>query len=232
MAAPIASNIDKIFSGVDGTVYTTPSITLPGGTLIMLSVMGNRSLGASALPVIGGTIVTPWTLVITDTFNSVAVPLTRAALFYTYLPSPQTGTINVTWAANQDAGWIVTDKVDNANVMLQAGLSTKADAAVTVSVAGFNNFGLASAVYAATFVGISAVINVGSSETKIIELQGGVALETGTIETEFKTNVTSVSATFALANTLSIAVPVGINDDVMVISRSHGLLMDAIRGEL
>jgi phosphohistidine swiveling domain-containing protein len=60
----------------------------------------------------------------------------------------------------------------------------------------------------------------------------GVALETGTIETEFKTNVTSVSATFALANTLSIAVPVGISDDVMVISRSHGLLMDAIRGEL
>lgn len=226
----VGSNIAKVFDPTDATVYTTASITLPANTVILLGVMGKRSAGASTQPTIGGTILATWTQIATDSFSTIAVPVARCVLFRTFLPSPQTGTITATFAATQDAGWLLVDQLAGATQLLQAGGSSKADATTGRTVGGFNNFGVASAEYSIYFITVSEAISPGGTETKITEQQGGVTLEAGTVASEYLVNTTSDSMTWAAADGCALGAIFGSPTDDNFEAVGAGSLLDSRRG--
>lgn len=193
-------NLSKVFDGTDTTVYSTGSITITSGSIAIFGVMGKRSVGASVTPTIGGTLAATWTQIQTDQFNTIAVSVARCAWFRTFLASSLTGTITATFAAAQDAAWLVVDQLLGAASLNQVGGSNKADSASGRTQGGFTNLGPNSILYGISFVGLSVAIAPGGTETEVAEQQGGAGLEAGAVQTEFLVNTTSISASWTAAD--------------------------------
>ena len=129
-------------------VYTTASISPAPNTLITVAVMGHRSSGASAAPVLSGGGMTSWEQVATVTFDSVAGALKRITIFRAMSPSPGSGPLTITFPSTQsNAQWIISqwDGVDLSGVngsgaIVQTG-SARADnvTSLTVGLAQFSH---------------------------------------------------------------------------------------------
>lgn len=89
--------------------YTTVSISPAPNALVTVAVMGHRSSGALASPVITGGGMTSWTEVADVTFDDVGSPHKRVTVYRAMSASPGSGPINISFERSvSNSQWIVS----------------------------------------------------------------------------------------------------------------------------
>ncbi|HEU5183559.1 MAG TPA: PKD domain-containing protein [Gemmatimonadaceae bacterium] len=173
----------------NGKVYTTTSIAPAPNALVLVAVVGHRTYGAGASPIITGGGMTTWEEVATVTFDPVGSPLKRITLYRAMSTSPGSGPVTITFPNNvSNAQWIVTqwEGVDvsgtnGSGAIVQMG-SARADGASGLAVmlaafesasnAAYGVFGVNSSTVAITPTnGFTEFAERGSAESPPSDLQ-------------------------------------------------------------
>ena len=200
---------------VNQKIYTTASISPAPNALILLAVMGHRSYGASASPIVTGGGMTAWEEVGTVTFDPVSSPLKRVTLYLAMSASPGNGPITITFPSTvSHAQWIVSqwDGVDvsganGAGAIVQVG-SARADAAsgLAVTLAAFQSAN--NAAYGVFGVrSSSTAVTPGSGFTEISEVPSVESPPSG-LQAEWAMGRNTIAASWGNLNGAALAIEI------------------------
>jgi invasin-like protein/calcineurin-like phosphoesterase family protein len=94
---------------VNGTVFTTASISPAPNTLVTVAVLGHRSPSAPNAPTLSGGGMTTWTQVASITFDNLTTSLKRLTIYRAMSPTPGSGPLTITFPNNvSNSQWIVS----------------------------------------------------------------------------------------------------------------------------
>ncbi len=191
---------------VNQRIYQTATISPAPNTLVTLAVLGRKVDGAAPDPIVTGGGMETWTVVASETFDTIGFPARRLTIYRAMSPAPGSGPITITFAASQsNAQWIVSqwDGVEitgtnGSDAIAQVG-SARSDAATTLSVplaalANTNNvaygaFGVNKNIVSVTpGAGFTEIGEQPSNESTSADLQAEWAVNLNTITASFPTS--------------------------------------------
>lgn len=184
-------------------VYTTAAIAPAPNALITVAVLMRRS-GGALTPTISGGGMTAWQLVANGDFDTQSAPTKRLVIFRALSSSPGSGPITITFGNSvSNAQWIVsqwagveTGGTNGSGAIVQTGLA-RSDGATNLAVALAPFSGANDVAYAVVGVAKNGpIVTPGTGATEIAEVSSG---ETSALETEWATNLSTMSAGWGTA---------------------------------